>query len=102
MADADWPMGYLFTHGPAADPATRLNWGLMAISVLVTIIIAVLVLYATLRRRPPLPPGENGLPPLQPDTGGASWIYIGTGITVAVLLGTTIWTILTLSAVAAP
>ena len=102
MADADWPMGYLVTHGPAADPATRLNWGLMAISVLVTIIIAALVLYASLRRRPPVPAADNGWPPPQPDTGGASWIYIGTAITAAVLLGTTIWTILTLSAVAAP
>ena len=102
LADADWPMGYLVTHGPAADPATRLNWGLMAISILVTVIIAGLVLYASLRRRPPMQEAENGWAPPQPDTGGASWIYVGTAITAAVLLGMTIWTILTLSAVAAP
>jgi len=102
LAQVDGPMGYLFTHGPAADPATRLNWGLMAISVAVTVIIAALVLYASLRRRPPLPPADNGWPPPQPDTGGASWIYIGTAISTVVLLGSTIWTILTLSAVAAP
>lgn len=102
LAESDWPMGYLVTHGPAADPATRLNWGLMAISVTVMGIITALLLYASLRRRPPLPPTENGFPPPQPDTGGVSWIYIGSALTVAVLFGTTIWTILTLSAVAAP
>jgi cytochrome c oxidase subunit 2 len=101
-AQARWPMAYLVTHGPAADPATRLNWGLMTISALVTGIIAALVLYASLRRRPPVTLAENGLPPPQPDTGGASWIYIGTGISALVLLGSTIWIILTLSAVAAP
>lgn len=102
VARADWPMAYLVTHGPAADPATRLNWGLMTISFLVTGVIAALVLVASLRRRPPAQSSEHGLPPPMPDTGGASWIYIGTGITVVVLLGTTIWTIMTLSAVAAP
>jgi len=102
LAQVDGPMGYLFTHGPAADPATRLNWGLMIISALVTVIIGALVLYASLRRRPPLPPADNGWTPPQPDTGGASWIYIGTAISAVVLLGSTIWTILTLSAIAAP
>jgi cytochrome c oxidase subunit 2 len=102
VAQADAPMGYLATHGPAADPATRLNWGLLIISVLVTAVIGGLVLYGSLRRRPPATLEENELPPPQPDTGGASWIYIGTGITAAVLLGTTIWSILTLAAVAAP
>jgi cytochrome c oxidase subunit 2 len=96
-------MGYMKTYGPAADPATRLNWGLLIISLLVTAIIGFLVLYAALRTRPPVRPGgRRGMPPVQPDTGGTSWIYIGVGISTVVLLGTTVWTLLTLSAVAAP
>jgi cytochrome c oxidase subunit 2 len=102
QADADGPMGYLKTHGPSADPATRLNWGLLIISSLVVIIIGALVLYAALRKRPSVPDDSRGYPPVQPDTGGASWIYIGTGISALVLLGSTAWTIMTLSAVAAP
>jgi hypothetical protein len=80
-ARADGPMGYMKTYGPAADPATRLNWGLLIISLLVTAIIGFLVLYAALRTRPPVRPGgRRGMPPVQPDTGGTSWFYIGVGI----------------------
>lgn len=49
-ADTAFPMSYLRTFGPAADPATRLNWGLMAISIFVTVLICALLLWASLRR----------------------------------------------------
>ena len=48
LAYADTPMSYLRTYGPAADPVTRLGWGLGAISLVVTLIIAVLLLVALL------------------------------------------------------
>jgi len=100
------PMAYLSTHGPAADPVTRLNWGLIAISLLVILIISVLVLHACLRKRPPLATGPAkdvpGRMPVGPEKGGMSWVYIGVGISIVVLFGTTLWTLSVLSAVASP
>jgi cytochrome c oxidase subunit 2 len=100
------PMDYLWTNGPSVDPVTRLNWGLITISVAVMTIIAAMLLYACLRRRPPLEPGvATGLPgrmPVQPDNGGLSWVYIGVGISTVVLFASTVWTLRVLAAVAAP
>lgn len=101
-ARAEAPMGYLQTFGPAADPVTRLNWGLMAISIAVVVIISALVLYAVLRKRPPLVTDAQGRLPVGPDRGGMRWIYIGVGISVVVLFASVVWTMLALSAVAAP
>jgi cytochrome c oxidase subunit 2 len=101
------PMAYLRTAGPAADPVTRLQWGLIAISLLVVVIVTGLVLLACLRRRRPRSgaaraadlPGEM---PLEPDVGGTRWITVGVGISAVVLLGSVVWTLATLSAIAAP
>ncbi|WP_234484278.1 cytochrome c oxidase subunit II [Noviherbaspirillum pedocola] len=102
LADADGPMGYLQTHARSADPVTRLNWGLIAISVLVMVIITALLLAGMLRKRGHAPRDGNGMPEVMPDTGGASWIYIGTGVSGLVLFGVAIWVLMVLSAVAAP
>jgi cytochrome c oxidase subunit 2 len=96
------PMNYWHTAGPAADPVTHLNWGLTAISIVVAIIIGVLVLLATFRRRPPLQMDADGRLPVGSPHGGLKWVYIGTAISAVVLLLTTAWNTLALSAVAAP
>ena len=44
-------MTYMRTFGPAADPVTALGWGLTVICSLVILIIAGLLLTATLRAR---------------------------------------------------
>ena len=95
-------MSYLRTYGPAADAATRLNWGLIGISLAVTLIIGVLVLWGSLRRRPPAVMDANGRLPVGPAHGGLRWIYVGVGISALVLLASTVWTVQTLSAIAAP
>lgn len=95
-------MSYLRTEGPAADPGSALNVGLMLISIAVVCIIAALLLHALLRRRPPLAADAQGRLPVGPDKGGLRWIYIGVGISSAVLLASTVWTIRTLAAIAAP
>jgi cytochrome c oxidase subunit II len=98
-------MDYMSTHGPSADPVTSLTWGLTIISLLVILIIAGLVLYACLRKRPPPPEPSADLPgrlPVEPDVGGMAWIYIGVGISTLVLFGSTVWTIHALAAVSAP
>ncbi len=101
-ARADTPMSYLRTFGPAADPVTRLNYGLLTISVVVVLLIGLLVLWGSLRKRPPPVPDADGRLPVGPARGGMAWIYIGVGISTLVLLGSAAWMMLTLSAVAAP
>jgi cytochrome c oxidase subunit II len=101
FARADTPLSYMRTFGPAADPVTRLNYGLLTISVTVVLLIGLLVLWGSLRKRSP-PPDADGRLPVGPARGGMAWIYIGVGISTLVLLGSAVWTLLTLSAVAAP
>jgi cytochrome c oxidase subunit 2 len=95
------PLSYLHTNGPAADPVTHLNWGLLTVSILVTTLIGALVLWAALHKRMPHI-DKRGDRQIEPEGGGMAWIYIGAGISSLVLLGCATWTILTLSAVAAP
>lgn len=96
------PLNYMRSAGPAADPLTQLGWGLLIISLLVTLIIAVLLVLAIFRRRGKANVDAQGRLPLGRGAGGMSWIYIGVGISTVVLFATTIWTLLTLSAVASP
>lgn len=95
-----WPMGYLATFGPRADPATALTWGLLAISCAVVAIIAVLVLAGALLRRQRTADAA-ALPASEP-RAGPSWIGWGlalTGVALAVSIG---WTVEVLAAVNAP
>lgn len=96
------PLSYLHTYGPAGDRVTQLAWGLGGISVAVVVIIAVLVLWASLRRRPPAAVDAQGRMPVGRDLGGLRWIYIGVGISTIVLFGCAIWTMETLAAVSSP
>jgi cytochrome c oxidase subunit 2 len=92
------PMSYLHTVGPAADPVTRLGWGLGIISVAVIVIIAALLLAAVLRRQGT--PGE--VAEVSREGEGLRWIYIGVGISSVVLAACAIWTLLVLTDVAHP
>jgi cytochrome c oxidase subunit 2 len=94
------PLGYLQTHGPAADPVTQLGWGLLGVSVAVIVIVGALLLGALWHRRAPLPPDADGRPPLTRDPRAARWISIGVSISSLVLLGCTVWIFTTLAAVA--
>lgn len=98
----DGSMNYLRSFGPAADPVCRLNWGLMAISIAVCVIITALVLLAIFRKRPRMTADLDGRLPVGPAKGGMNWLYVGIGISTIVLFGSAIWTIFTLSAVVAP
>jgi len=92
------PMSYLHTVGPAADPVTRLGWGLGLVSVAVIVIIGALLLAAVLRRQGT--PGE--VADISREGEGLRWIYIGVGISSVVLAACAIWTLLVLTAVAHP
>ena len=93
-------MTYMHTVGPAADPVTSLGWGLTWVCCSVIVVIAVLLLTATLRARAPR--GMLSGIPIARRSGGLPWIYIGTGLSTIVLLGLVVWTMFTLAAIARP
>ena len=98
-----WPMAYLETFGPRADAATALTWGLIAISCIVTVVIALAVLGGVLVRRSRQSPEAAGDEPASPGgRGGLRWIYIGLPLTLAALVGSLIWTVQVVAEVDSP
>jgi cytochrome c oxidase subunit II len=97
-----WPMNYLRTYGPRADPATALTWGLIWLSVAVVVIVTVLVAVAIIVRR--VRGGASALAGLPAETGpsGMAWITIGLALTVIALIGALAWTLQALAAIDSP
>jgi cytochrome c oxidase subunit 2 len=100
LTPSAWPMGYLRTFGPRADPATALTWGLMDISIAVTVIVTGLVIVGVIVRRGRV--GAAGGPPVERGAAGLSWIYGGLALTVAVLLFSLVWTVEVLAEINSP
>lgn len=99
---AEAPMAYFHTVGPAADPITRLGWGLGVVSIAVVVIIAVLLLVGIFRRRRQLPEDRSEQLAVRRDAGGMQWIYIGVGVSTIVLIACMIWTLVTIGLVKSP
>jgi len=93
------PLEYLHGEGAQARSLAQLAWGLGLISLLVVLIIAVALVAAIMRRRDP---EAEGALAVRRDGGGMQWIYIGLAVSVPALLAMTVWTLLTIGAVAAP
>ncbi|MEP7245345.1 MAG: cytochrome c oxidase subunit II [Gammaproteobacteria bacterium] len=100
MARAEPAMSYLHTFGPAGDPATRLGWGLGIVSIVVVLIITLLLLAAVLRRRARVVDSKALV--VHRDEGGMAWLYVGVGVSTAVMLVCAVWTMFTVAAVAMP
>jgi cytochrome c oxidase subunit 2 len=97
-----WPMAYLKTYGPRADPVTGLTWGLMDLSLAVVAIVTLLVVAgAWLRRERPSAPVFATLP-VGRNEGGLRWIWIGLALTVLALVAALAWTVEVMAAVGAP
>lgn len=94
---ADVPLGYLDHAGPTARMIARLGWGFIAISVAVSIIVGVLLVWAI--GRPRVRRDETIVP--VDDRTPIRWIVIGTGISAVFLLGSAIWTLGTVHAISA-
>lgn len=94
MSDA-WPLSYLRTHGPAGDPVSTLQWGLLIISIVVVVAVGIALLYACLRPRTPLQPDALA----GNEDGGLHWIAIGLALTIPTLLACAVWTLSTLARV---
>ena len=101
-ARADAPLNYLYSHGDKADPVVSLTWGVLIVSLAVTVIIALLVAGA-IWRRPGLAMAQPGsrIEVAQP-AGGMRWIWIGVSISTVVLLASVVWTMAVLAQVSLP
>ena len=99
-ADARSPLTYLRTHGPRADPVTALGWGMLAISLLVILIVAALVLLGIWRRRSLNRLEGDARLIVERPSGGLGMIWIGTALSFVVLVGSAVWSFATLGAIA--
>jgi cytochrome c oxidase subunit 2 len=95
-----WPMNYLWTDGPRADPATALTWGLTALSLFVVVVVTLLVVVGVVMRR------RRGIgaaaAPIEQHGNGLAWITIGLALTLVALAATLIWTTAALAAIDSP
>jgi cytochrome c oxidase subunit 2 len=97
-----WPMAYLKTYGPHADPVTSLTWGLTDLSLAVVAIVTVLVVAgAWLRRERRAKPVFASLP-VGREGGGLRWIWIGLALTIVALIASLAWTVAVMAAVGMP
>ena len=98
-ARADAPLNYLFGAGPRN--VSTLTWGVLIIALIVVVIITAILLVAIFK-------GKNGPPAigerrLTSRAGNpVAVIYMGLIISAVVLLGVTVWTMMTLADIAAP
>jgi len=102
FAHADTPMAYTVGFGARNYPVVNLLWALLIVSLLVILIVTGLLVGGLIRRRDVPLSNDPRLVPLERPERGLGWIYIGTAISAAVLVGATIWTCSTLAAVSGP
>jgi cytochrome c oxidase subunit 2 len=96
-----WPMAYLKTFGPRADPVTGLTWGLTILSLAVIVIVTVLVVAGVaVRRQGAAAPGKTL--PVASEAGGLNWIWIGLALTLVALAASLAWTVAVMAAVGSP
>lgn len=100
-ARADAPLDYLFGAGPRN--VSTLTWGVLTISVIVVVIITGLLLFAIFARRNRPSSASSSERELVSRAGNpVAAIYAGLALSTLVLLGVTIWTMMTLADIAAP
>ncbi|MGI8841775.1 MAG: cytochrome c oxidase subunit II, partial [Caulobacteraceae bacterium] len=97
-----WPMNYLRTAGPRADPVTALTWGLIALSLTVIAAVTIAVAAGVMVRKSSLAAADLPEAPVGRAAGGLAWFYVGMPLTVLALIGALIWTLAALAAVDSP
>lgn len=92
------PLGYLDATAPIAGSIASLGWGLLGISVGVCVIVGLLLIFAIWRGRPN---GDLTVAPVN-DRVPIRWIGVGVAISTIVLLGSAIWTLITVNSIGEP
>jgi len=96
LAGCSSPLSYLDATSPIAGSIASLGWGLMAISVGVCLIVGVLLLVAIWRGSPR---SAAIVVPVN-DRAPIRWIGVGVAISTVFLLGSAIWTLVTVHSIA--
>ena len=95
-------MAYTVGFGTRNYAVVTLLWALLITSLVVIAIVSALVIAGLVRPRPvPSSDDPHDVPLARPDRG-LGWIYVGSAVSAAVLVGAIIWTFSTLAAVSAP
>jgi cytochrome c oxidase subunit 2 len=98
---ASAPLNYLSSFGSKADSILNLTWGLLIISILVVVVMTALVLWAVFRSRSSVV--EEGEVGSESPVGSSFNIFgLGLGVTVLILAGSVVWTMVTLAAIDRP
>lgn len=92
------PLGYLDSTAPAGAPVAVLGWGLVAISVGVCVIVAVLLAVAVWRRRTAVPADIHPVNDRTP----IRWIGAGLVASTLFLVASAIWTLVTVNSIGMP
>jgi cytochrome c oxidase subunit 2 len=101
-AQAKAPLNFLTGYGDRAEPVVALTWGVLLVSIAVTIAIAVL-LAVGLWHRPGIKPSAPGAAlEVQRTQGGLRWVWIGVAVSSLILLGSVAWTMQVLARVTSP
>lgn len=100
LTPAQWPMNYWSAFGAEAHSINGLLWGLIWLSIIVCVVIALLVVAGIAVR------GRRGrqaaTTPVERSGNGLAWIYIGVGLSTVVLVVYVGWTVATMAGIAAP
>ena len=92
------PLNYfLHSYGPASTPTMYLGWAFVSLLVTIFVIIALLLVWAVLRKRPAVDPRTIGREDM-----GMLWVYIGTGVSTCILFALAIYSLVTLNVIAKP
>lgn len=93
-------LGYMHGYGPRAYPVVGLTWGVLGISIFVSLAITVLVLVGVLVRRVKVSQIRHA--PIFLGATGLDWIAWGVLGTFIILLGTLVWNFKVLATINAP
>ncbi len=99
-AFADFPVSYLHGDGRKAYPVVSLTWGMLAISVIVTVTVCALLFIGILARRART--ADMAAAPVERSGGGMPWLIWGTGISTVALFGSLVWTVAVLADINGP
>lgn len=92
------PLSYLDATSPIGGAIASLGWGLVAISTGVCLVVGVLLLVAIYRRRPNR---DTAVMPVN-DRAPIRWNGFGVAISTAFLLGSAVWTLITVHSIGEP
>ena len=91
------PLDYLHSAGGSADIIRPLTWTTLAISIIVTVVIAAILWAAVSRARARGGAEETRSIPVQEQGQGTRWISTGVAISAVPLLLTLVWTMVALA-----